>query len=474
MIAPLPSLAGAEWLVRPETQRVLTALTAAGFSARAVGGCVRNALMGLPVTDIDIATTALPEQTMAVARAAGMAAVPTGIEHGTVTVVCSHVPFEVTTLRRDIATDGRRAVVAFTNDWAEDAERRDFTMNALYCAGDGTVFDPLGGFADLDARRVRFIGDPAARIREDYLRILRFFRFHATYGVSGLDAAGARACVHLRAGLRQLSAERVGAEMMKLLVAPRAVDGLTAMFDFGLLVDVLGGVPRLARFTRLVEIEVAITIAGLSRPTPTLILPPQGRGDASADRSPALDSGVPSPLKGEGQDGGGAGKPLPDAALRLAALAVHGPEDAARLGGLLRLSREQQAVLEALTAMTWRLDAAATEHAAPVALYRLGAAGYQQRVLMDWAGSGARADDAKWLNLWTLPARLRVPVFPLQGRDLTALGVAPGPQIGELLRRLEQRWIDDGFTTSADELRALTLSWCQAPVVPGTQAERQL
>ena len=177
----LPSLADAEWLTRPQARAVFVALTAEGAEARAVGGAVRNALMGSPVKDVDIATTALPDEVMRLAERAGLHPVPTGIEHGTVTVVADKVPFEVTTLRRDIETFGRHAKVTFATDWREDAMRRDFTMNALYCDADGTVHDPLGGYGDLQAKRVRFIGNARQRIREDYLRILRFFRFGAQY-----------------------------------------------------------------------------------------------------------------------------------------------------------------------------------------------------------------------------------------------------------------------------------------------------
>jgi poly(A) polymerase len=201
-----PSLKDAEWLKRPETKRVFAALSADGVETRAVGGAVRNTLLGLPVTEIDLATTALPEQVMALARKAGLKAIPTGIEHGTVTVVVDGAPFEVTTLRRDVETYGRHATVAFTEDWEEDARRRDFTLNALYAGSDGTVFDPLGGYADLVAGRVRFIGEAEARIKEDYLRILRFFRFNAYYGKGPLDPEGLQASVRLRAGLDQLSA----------------------------------------------------------------------------------------------------------------------------------------------------------------------------------------------------------------------------------------------------------------------------
>src|SRR5262245_8517383 len=172
-----PSLAGANWLVSSETQAVLGAIAAGGFEGRVVGGAVRNALLGEPVKDVDVATTAVPQDVIRLAEAAGLRAVPTGVEHGTVTVITGHSPFEVTTLRRDVETFGRHARVAFTTDGTEDARRRDFTINALYCDADGTVHDPLAGYADLVARRVRFIGDPHDRIREDYLRILRFFRF---------------------------------------------------------------------------------------------------------------------------------------------------------------------------------------------------------------------------------------------------------------------------------------------------------
>ena len=210
-----------DWLALPATRAVCAALTARGDRALFVGGCVRNALLGRPVADIDIATDALPERTIALAAAAGLHPVPTGLAHGTVTIVADHRPFEVTTFRRDVTTDGRHATVAFSTDLAEDAARRDFTMNALYADPSGAVIDPLDGLSDLLARRVRFVGDPAERIAEDYLRILRFFRIHAWYGdpAGGLDADGLAACAALQDGLDQLSRERVGAEMTKLLAA---------------------------------------------------------------------------------------------------------------------------------------------------------------------------------------------------------------------------------------------------------------
>ena len=232
-----------DWLERPETQAVCAALAGAGHQALLVGGCVRNALFGLPVADVDIATDATPETVCDLAARAGLKAVPTGIDHGTITVVAGHVPHEVTTFRRDVETFGRHATVAFSTDVAEDAARRDFTMNALYATADGTVIDPLGGLPDLHARHVRFVGDPHARIAEDYLRILRFFRFHALYGdaARGLDPEALAACAAHAEGLDTLSRERIGAEMRKLLAAPDPGPALAAMDQSGILARVLPG-----------------------------------------------------------------------------------------------------------------------------------------------------------------------------------------------------------------------------------------
>ena len=244
----------APWLREGPLPRLLDVLDRDGEEARVVGGAVRNALLGEPVGEIDVATTAVPDEVMRRAAAAGFKPVPTGVDHGTVTVVIDGTPFEVTTLREDVETFGRHARVAFGRDWQRDAERRDFTMNALYAARDGTVHDHVGGLDDLKERRVRFIGDPARRIAEDYLRILRFFRFHAAYGDGGHpDAAGLSACIAARDGLETLSRERVRAEMLKLLVATHAVPALVSMSEAGLLVAVLGGVPLLASFANMTQ-----------------------------------------------------------------------------------------------------------------------------------------------------------------------------------------------------------------------------
>ncbi|PKQ12653.1 MAG: CCA tRNA nucleotidyltransferase [Alphaproteobacteria bacterium HGW-Alphaproteobacteria-1] len=251
-----------DWITRPETRAVCDALTGAGHQALFVGGCVRNALLGAPVSDIDIATDARPDDVVNIVGRAGLKPVPTGIDHGTITVVSGGVPHEITSFRADIETDGRRARVAFGADIAADARRRDFTMNALYARADGTVIDPLGGMADLTARRVRFIEDPERRIREDYLRILRFFRFHAWYGdpEAGLDPDGYAACAALQTGIGALSRERIGTEMRKLLAAPDPAPALAAMQAAGILQTVLPGAAA-AAMALLVHLESETDIA---------------------------------------------------------------------------------------------------------------------------------------------------------------------------------------------------------------------
>lgn len=240
---PVPPRITADFLNGPGLRQVIAMLENGGHQALIVGGAVRNALMGQPVADVDMASDAPPERVMRLAEAAGLRALPTGIDHGTVTVLPPDgAPHEITTFRRDVATDGRHATVAWSGDIAEDACRRDFTMNALYARGDGTVLDPVGGLADLRARRLRFVGDPAARIAEDYLRILRFFRFHAWYGQPGqADHAALAAIRALAPGMALLSKERIGAEMQKLLSAPDPVDAVTLMQDTGVLAVILPG-----------------------------------------------------------------------------------------------------------------------------------------------------------------------------------------------------------------------------------------
>jgi poly(A) polymerase len=397
-------LDAAPWFAAPALPRLMAVLDRDGEEARVVGGAVRNALLGVPVHEVDVATTAVPEEVERRVTAAGFKAVPTGIAHGTLTVVVDGVPFEVTTLRRDVETDGRHAVVAFGRDWKADAERRDFTINALSAGRDGTVYDYVGGLADIAARRVRFIGDADRRIAEDYLRILRFFRIHAVYGSSDHpDRYGLAACIAGRAGLDRLSRERVRVEVLKLAVAPHAVPTLISMADAGLLTRVLGGVAYLGSFENMAKVEAA---AGLAA----------------------------------------------DPVRRLGALAVAVAEDAERLNGRLRLANAEH---ERLVSMGegWRAIApAAGEAAARAALYRMKPTAYTDRVLLAWARSQATAHDAAWHALATLPQRWTAPVFPLKAADFIRRGVAKGPALGAALRAAEEAWIAAGFPGDPDAI----------------------
>jgi tRNA nucleotidyltransferase/poly(A) polymerase len=401
------SLANAAWLAGGALAQLLAVLDCDGEEARAVGGAVRNALLDLPVSEVDVATTALPETVVKRVQVAGFKAVPTGIEHGTVTVVIEKTPFEVTTLRKDIETDGRHAKVAFGRDWKADAERRDFTINALSVTRDGAIHDYAGGLADLAERRVRFIGDPAKRIAEDYLRILRFFRFHAAYGTSDHpDAAGLAACIAGRDGLDQLSRERVRMEMLKLVAARHAVPTLIAMTDAGLLLRVLGGVSYLAAFENMTKVEKA------------------------------------------------AGAKI-DAVERLGALGVGVVEDAERLSLRLRLTNAESARLASMAERWWQISPAADEQGARALLYRLGPERYADRVLLAWARSPAGAANTDWRALATLPQRWRAPVFPLKAADFMKRGVDKGPALGAALRAAEDAWIAADFPDAATALESI-------------------
>jgi poly(A) polymerase len=401
--AGLPSLAGADWLTRASTRAVFAALTVDGAQARAVGGAVRNALMGVPVKDVDIATTALPEEVLALAERAGLHAIPTGIEHGTVTVVADKTRFEVTTLRRDIETFGRHAKVTFTTDWREDAMRRDFTMNALYCDESGQVHDPLGGYGDLKAGRVRFIGDARQRIREDYLRILRFFRFGAQYGdAAAPDAAGLAAAAAEKAGMAQLSGERIRSELLLLLAAPGAVAALRSMRDIGIIAPLLGIAGNVEAVERLAAIE-----RHLQRP--------------------------------------------PDPVLRLAALSDGTSEN---LRERLKLSGNDAERLAAALRCSPALDPRRDERAAKEYIYRNGATTFTDAALMDWARSNADVDDAARAERTTLAERWSAPLLPVRGADVVALGVAAGPAVGRVIARFEEWWIGAGYPQAAGELRA--------------------
>ncbi|MBR2687123.1 MAG: CCA tRNA nucleotidyltransferase [Aquamicrobium sp.] len=396
----------ADWLNDKHLKRLLEALSSDGEEARVAGGAVRNALIGEPVADIDVATTTLPDETVRRARAAGFKAVPTGIDHGTITVVASGKGYEVTTLRADVETDGRHAKVSFGRDWKADAERRDFTINALYATADGTVIDLVGGIADIEARQLRFIGDAEKRIREDYLRILRFFRFFAWYGAGRPDAEGLKACARLKEGLDQLSAERVWSELKKLLSAPDPSRALLWMRQAGVLSRVL---PESEKW----GIDA---IHGL----------------VAAER----DLGWPA-----------------QALLRLEAIV---PPDAARMKVLaerLRFSTDEGNRLQRW-ALAPAIEMKTTEGTLAKTLYlgdrqsivdrlKLSLASARVRVAMD--GNAALTDAGGYARLLGFAEKWEKPVFPIKGADISALGVPPGPKFGTLLKNLEGEWIGKGF-----------------------------
>jgi poly(A) polymerase len=394
------------WLQEPPLAPLLAALDRDGEEARVVGGAVRNTLIGVPTGDVDIATTALPDEVVRRVEAAGFKAVPTGIEHGTITVVAGGRPFEVTTLREDVETFGRHAKVAFGRDWRRDAERRDFTMNALSASRDGAIHDYVGGLADIAAGRVRFIGEPARRIAEDYLRILRFFRFHAAYGRGALDPEGLAACIAARGGLERLSRERVRMELIKLLLAEHAVPTLVVMTEAGLLEQVLGGVPLLASFANMVKLEHALALA-------------------------------------------------PDPVRRLGALAVSVVEDAERLRERLRLANAEHERLTSMADAWWRIASAWGEHEGRVLLYRLGPQRFTDRVLIAWTRAPEGAADAGWRALATLPSRWSAPAFPLKAAHFIKRGVARGPRLGAALAAAEEAWIAADFPMNKVALAAI-------------------
>jgi poly(A) polymerase len=393
------SLAGQSWLTDPATVRVMAALEAAGGpdSARFVGGCVRNSLVGRAVDDIDIATRLKPEETLAALKTAGIKSVPTGLVHGTVTAVADGKPFEITTLRRDVETDGRHAVVAFTDDWIEDAARRDFRLNALYADRAGRVFDPTqGGLADALTGRVVFVGDPHQRIQEDHLRILRFFRFFAWYGREAPDAAALSACAQHADSLSRLSAERVSKEFLKLLAAPDPRPSVEAMRQAGVLDRLIPAVPDPAAFEAIVDLTE-------------------------------------------------------DPILRLSALLPDSPAEVAATASALRLPRAVEHRLAA--AAEGPIDPTIPSPALRALIYRLGAEAARDRLVRAQAATGAQAEAALALvESWTPPR------MPVGGRQVARLGVAPGPETGRILKAFEEEWIVADFPRDGHEERLRRLA----------------
>jgi len=392
----MTSIAQTAWFKAKETQALIAALDAARPNgSRFVGGCVRNTLMGREVDDIDVATQLTPDQVTEVCTKAGFAAHPTGIEHGTVTVVVNHRPFEVTTLRRDVSTDGRRATVAFTEKWDEDAERRDFRMNALYADAQGAIHDPTkGGLDDVRAGRVIFIGDAHTRLREDYLRILRFFRFNAWYAKGPLDPHGLSACADLVAGLDTLSAERVWKEVKKLLAAPdprAAWEGMTAIEARA------RALPELSNETRLdalcsIEADLMLT---------------------------------------------------PDPMTRIAA-ALADQDSARALARRLKLSNDERDRLVAALGTDVKITSYMSLREMRRAIYKLGNQAFRDRVMLAWAGAGGEKAQ-QWRALVAHGQMWTPPKLPLTGDEVMSAGVPAGPKVGVILREVEDWWIDADF-----------------------------
>jgi poly(A) polymerase len=389
--------------------RALDALNGGGQETRLVGGAVRDLALGEPVFDFDLATTAATDEVIRRARAAGFKVALTGVAHGTVTIVVDGRPIETTTLRQDVETDGRWAKVAFGRDFAADARRRDFTINALSLGSDATVHDTVGGLDDLAAGRVRFIGDAGARIREDYLRILRFFRFSARFAAGGLDPEGLSAAIQAREGLARLSRERVRAELMKLIMARRAGDVIQTMGESGFLEPILGGLAYPGRLSRLIAIE------------------------ANCDRDP-------------------------DAVLRLAALGVAIPEDAERLRDRLRLANaEYDRLKSAATALIGLhgISAPPSPDSLPALLFNAGREAARDALALAWAESGAPAADTTFAAADRFLAAAPEPKLPFSGADLIARGVAAGRPVGQTLRAFQALWVRAGFPEERETLERL-------------------
>ena len=379
------------WFQARETRAVMQALV----DARFVGGCVRNALLGVAVDDIDIATPLKPDEVSARVEARGMRAVATGIEHGTMTVVCNSRPFEVTTLRRDVSTDGRRASVAFTTSWEEDAARRDFTMNALYADMQGKVHDYSGGLEDLKNRRVRFIGDAGQRIAEDHLRILRLFRIHTWYGRGELDPVALAACVAAKGSLNTLSGERIQREMFKLFAAREPEAIIQVMADTGVLSELISGQLALRRLDAI----------------------------CLSDREHGFEV---------------------DAQLRAASLLTTQAQ-AEHVATRWRLSNEDRDRLVFMLGKPVPLRHDLNGVELRRLLYRHGSAAFSDAVRLKWASEAGATNASLWIQLLREAAAWKRPKFPIAGSDAMAAGIPQGPAVGRVLKAVEDWWIDHDF-----------------------------
>jgi poly(A) polymerase len=386
-------------MTAPETVEVIAALGEARF----VGGAVRNALLGAPVVDIDIAVPIPPDETLARLKAKGIRTIETGLDHGTVTALAGTHAFEITSLRRDVETDGRHAKVAFTDDWALDAARRDFTINALYASADGEIFDYATGVEDLIAGKVRFIGDARTRIAEDYLRVLRLFRFHAWYGRGEIDEDGLRAAADAKDKLKTLSAERIAKELWRLLEADHPGPVLRVMAATGILPELLPGALQVLRLERLVALDA--------------------------------ENGFPR-----------------DPVLRLAALLSDSEEVARAAASRLRLSNVDRARLEQALGGD-RIAARLSAQEARRLLYRLGEACFRDKLLLQWAGEPAKSPAGAWRMLLDMADSWQRPRFPLSGRDVMLAGVPEGPEVGRVLAALQDWWVEGDFAADESALR---------------------
>jgi poly(A) polymerase len=391
------------WMSATETRAVLAALQHDGGDARFVGGAVRNAILGREISDVDIATPLVPIEVMRRLETAGIKAVGTGADHGTVTAIVGVRSFEVTTLRRDVTTDGRRAIVQFSTDWKEDAARRDFTMNALYASAEGEILDYFGGAADAKTGRVRFIGDASQRIREDYLRILRLFRFHAWYGKGDIDADALMATAAAKAGIANLSGERLRSEMLKLLAADSPAAVLRIMAAASILSEVLPGALMIPRLERLAAIDAEAFFA-------------------------------------------------PDALLRLAALL---PSDSSRVATVAerwQLSNAECRRLEEIAETKAKIVSYLSVREVHKLLYRLGVRRFKDMVFLRWAEDPKPSSAIGWRALLAQAESWQRPKFPLTGRDVMLAGVREGPLVGEILAEVEEWWVDADFTDDAFSL----------------------
>lgn len=430
--APVGALHPQPWMTAPETAAVIAALAAGGGDVRFIGGCVRDAILRRPVKDIDLAVAMPPEEMLERLRAAGIRAIPTGIAHGTITAVTGAAHFEITSLRRDVETYGRHARVAFTDDWAADAARRDFTINALSCTPDGRIYDYFDGLDDLGCGRVRFVGDAFARIGEDALRLLRFFRFYAWYGRPPADAGALAACRARAADVRRLSGERVRGELLRILSSADPVAVLQLMRDDAVLAEVLPEAGDLDRLRHLVWLEESAIARASVRPDPTR---------------------------------------------RLAALIGADGSAAAAVAERLRFStRERLRLIHALD-HAFGFDPDGDPLALARALHHRGAGHTRDRALVRWAGELSttprlpRARTEAWLRVLDAIDRWQPKRFPLRGRDALALGVPPGPRIGALLAEVERWWEDGGYAADhAACLARLRLAALAATEVAATAA----